>query len=167
LATSALTNSCRPPTLPQIRERYSGLVITNLGNVMDQDYRGFDYLGLKYLDNDTPEVMAVELARMLEYAERDGARGVIITEMGWVADHTVQDEHITYSSSPMVGEAVQAARMQAGFDLSDGKVAGFFVISPLGAYNLRGRPAEEIVGRFFTGDPDFLVPEVGPTECGF
>ena len=33
--------------------------------------------------------------------------------------------------------------------------------------DLGGRPAEEVVGRFFTGNPDFVPPAEGPEKCEF
>ena len=93
--------------LPEIKERYSGEVVCGGGawggatsyawkEILDEcevDFTGYDYITfgpyswhLKYLDDVTVEAyreyISYSLAKLNEWAERDGCKGVIIREMG-------------------------------------------------------------------------------------
>jgi hypothetical protein len=55
------------------------------------------------------------------------------------------------------------------FALTENKVEGYFVGMALASpYGVRGRQAEEVIGRWFTSDPGFNMPENGPdlNACG-
>ena len=93
---------------------------------------------------------------MLAYAERDGVQGVMVVELG------AQPAPWGGYQVPGVGDAAQAALLESVFELTWGKVAGYITEAPLGLMAFRGRPAEEVIGRWYTGNPDFTVIEDGP-----
>ena len=55
---------------------------TKAARLSDKNYAGYDYIGFDIIGSTTSERVKEEVALANEYAERDGARGVFITEFG-------------------------------------------------------------------------------------
>jgi hypothetical protein len=143
--------------LPQIRARYGGLVLPKLASAVDMDYRGFDYIGLDIIGWRPREYVEADLETMLGYAQRDGVPGVILAEFGAMAEAEFPGEEIL-----AVGEQKQAQMLETVFQVAQGKVAGYFVIAPIGrAWGVRGRPAEEVVASWFGGEAAHSPGESG------
>ena len=69
--------------IPKINERYDGLTIAKLKDVFDMDFSGYDYVGFTNIGRQNPGGVIEEVELAKKYAARDGARGVIISEIGW------------------------------------------------------------------------------------
>ena len=69
--------------IPKINERYHGLTIAKMKDVFDMDFSGYDYVGFTNIGRQGPGGVREQVELAQKYAERDGARGVIISEFGW------------------------------------------------------------------------------------
>ena len=76
---------------PKIRERYSGILVYKAAPAewgFDNDYRGYDYVGLDIYPGDEESLegfrgrVRAHIEKGLEYAKRDGAKGVMFSEIG-------------------------------------------------------------------------------------
>ncbi len=137
--------------IPKINERYHGLTVAKLKDVFDMDFSGYDYVGFTNIGRQSSGGVREEVELAKKYAERDGARGVIISEFGW----DVQSSE---------GEETQAKAIEQVFRESWGEVDGYFIISwLLPGYSVKGMPAEQVIKQWFTaeaGEPP--PPAAGP-----
>ncbi len=134
--------------IPKINERYDGLTIAKLKDVFDMDFSGYDYVGFTNIGRQNPGGVRAEVELAKKYAARDGARGVIISEFGW---NIRTDE----------GEETQVKTIEQVFQESWGEVDGYFVISwLLPGYSVKGRPAEQVIKRWFTAETGVPPPPV-------
>ena len=124
--------------LPQIRERYSGIVLPKMMKMEKGDYRGFDYIGFNLIDARLREDhVARSLKKALAFARRDKVPGVIISEFR--------------INRPDMGLTEQANWFDAVFRLTHGRVAGYFISADKDPdFKLRFRPAEETIRKWFT-----------------
>ena len=130
--------------IPQINARYQGLTIAKLKDVFDMNFSGYDYVGFTNIGRKNSGGVREQVELAKKYADRDGARGVIISEFGW---NVRSDE----------GEETQAKTIEQVFRESWGEVDGYFIISwLLPGYSVKGRPAEQVIKQWFTtptGEP--------------
>ena len=145
--------------IPKIKERYHGLTIAKLKDVFDMDFSGYDYVGFTNIGLENPGGVREQVELAKKYAERDGARGVIISEFGW---------DVRFDEGQGVGEEKQAKTIDQVFQESWGEVDGYFIVSwLLPGYSVKGRPAEQVIKQWFTaaaGEPPTTTPELEATS---
>ena len=131
--------------IPDIKDRYDGLTTTKFAHLSDMDFSGYDYVGFDLIGSTTSERVNEDVALANKYAERDGARGVIIAEFG------VPAEDDGNGGVRPVGGEMQAEIIERVFRESWGEVDGYFVVSwLLPGYSVKGRPAEQVIKQWFT-----------------
>lgn len=145
--------------IPKINERYHGLTVAKLKDVFDMNFSGYDYVGFTNIGRKNPGGVREQVELAKQYAQRDGARGVIISEFGW---------DVGFAETEAAGEEKQAEVMEQVFRESWGEVDGYFIVSwLLPGYSVKGRPAEHVIKQWFTapaGEPPAATtgPEATP-----
>ena len=130
--------------IPEIKERYHGLTVAKLKDVFDMNFSGYDYVGFTTIGRKNPGVVREQVELAKKYAERDGARGVIISEFGW---------DVRFDEEDGAGKEKQAEVIEQVFRESWGEVDGYFVVSwLLPGYSVKGKPAEQVIERWFTAE---------------
>jgi len=131
--------------IPDINDRYDGLTTTKFANLSDMDFSGYDYIGFDAIGSRADQGIKEDVALANKYAERDGARGVLISEFG------VSTEVEGSDGPSAVGKETQAEVIDGVFRETWGEVDGYFVISwVLPGYSIKGGPAEQTVKEWFT-----------------
>lgn len=130
--------------VPKIKERYSGMVTTKLANIFDMNFTGYDYVGFDLVHVKDADKVREDVATARKYAQRDGCRGVILAEFGFLAEWTrFEDEG--------VGEQRQAELINMVFQETWGNVDGYFIVRwSVDGFGVKGRPAEQTVKEWFT-----------------
>ena len=127
--------------IPKIKERYHGLTVAKLKDVFDMNFSGYDYVGFTNIGRKNPGGVREQVELAKKYAERDGARGVFISEFGW---------NVSFDEEEGVGEETQTKTIEQVFRESWGEVDGYFIISwLLPGYSVKGRPAEQVIKQWF------------------
>ena len=128
--------------IPKIKDRYHGLTVTKFARLSDMNCSGYDHVGFDLIGSTSSEAVREQVALAKKYAERDGARGVIIAEFG---------VHLEDAAGEGVGEELQSEIIDRVFRESWGEVDGYFIVSwLLPGYSVKGRPAEQVIGQWFT-----------------
>jgi hypothetical protein len=136
------------------------------------DFAGYDYIGLttllwiserlepeekiRYADRLTLEGYSQHVEGAIDYmlavAERDGAKGVIITEFGVIGTIAMSESRILSLSEEVFAEAYEIVLEQG-----NGKVVGFFANDDFLGIELTGIPllkenlkTQEVIKRYFT-----------------
>jgi hypothetical protein len=130
--------------IPEINDRYHGLTVAKLKDVFDMDFSGYDYVGFTTIGRKYSGGVKEQVDLAKDYAERDGARGVIISEFGW---------DVESDGDESVGEETQTKAIEQVFRESWGEVDGYFVIAwLLPGYSVKGRPAEQVIEHWFMAE---------------
>lgn len=143
-----------------IKERYSGILVykaTEADWGFDNDYRGYDYVGLDIFPYDpeqTVEEFRIGLQSVisdgLEFAERDGAKGVIYSEIG------VQIKANPEDVDPTTPEPFSLDYQKQAYEVffeegQKNNIAGYIFCcwGEEGIYGPDDVPAEEVMKKWF------------------
>jgi len=139
--------------LPKVRERFTGDVILKFADLgPESDFTGYDYIAFDVYWCDTKfDELQTHLANAVERARRYvadyGIKGVIFGEMG----AQVEEESGWGEQHYLVSEEDQAKIMDMMFNDTWGELKGYFVAwGSGGPFSVRGRPAEEIVKKWYS-----------------
>ena len=142
----------------KVREKYHGILVYKAAIAdwgFDNDYRGYDYVGLdlfpynQTLDEWRRDVR-FHLERGLEFAERDGAKGVIFSEIGVQVG---QLEGLVSTTKTPFSLDYQKEAYKIFFEEGRDKVSGFvFCCWDGSALGPNGYPAEQIMKEWFQRD---------------
>lgn len=138
----------------EIKEKYHGILVYKAAPAewgFDNDYKGYDYVGLdlfpynQTLDEWRRDVK-FHLEKGLEYAERDGAKGVMFSEIGVQVG---QIEGTVSTTKTPFSLDYQKEAYKIFFEEGKDKVAGFVFCCWESNMGPNGYPAEQVMKEWF------------------
>lgn len=143
----------------KIRERYSGILVYKASIAdwgFDNDYRGYDYVGLDIFPHDPKqslEEFKTELQDQirdgLKFAERDGAKGVILSEIGVQVKIMIGAEDVSSTTREPFSLEFQKQAYEIFFEEGKDKVKGYVFCCWEPEFGPNNVPAEQVMKKWF------------------
>lgn len=141
----------------KVKEKYHGILVYKAAGAewgFDNDYRGYDYVGLDIFPHNQTldefkDHVRFQIGKGLEFAERDGAKGVMLSEVGVQVKVTMKGD-ITSTTDMPFSLDYQKEAYKVFFEEGEGNVSGYIFCCWDGSdFGPDGYPAEQVMKDWF------------------
>ncbi len=141
--------------LPLVKQTYTGNVVLKVADIGPEniDYSGYDYAAFDIYPGDLTgwsEQLQMVLSQAQKIKRAYQLKGVFLGEVGALTNRDPNDPLL---AGNVFSEQEQAEIFETAFQTLWDKLSGFFVMSwsknPSDTYNIRGKPAEQVIKKWF------------------